>query len=38
VLGLYLSESEGANFWLSGITTDAQNRGVEEILIASVNA
>ncbi len=27
VLGLYLSESEGANFWLS-VLTDLQNRGV----------
>ena len=25
-LGLYLSESEGANFWLS-VLTDLQNRG-----------
>lgn len=33
VLGLYLSESEGANFWLS-VLTDLQNRGVEDILIA----
>ena len=32
VLGLYLSESEGANFWLS-VLTDLQNRGVEDILI-----
>jgi len=36
VLGLYLSESEGANFWLS-VLTDLQNRGVEDILIASVD-
>jgi transposase-like protein len=36
VLGLYLSESEGANFWL-GVLTDLQNRGVEDILIASVD-
>ena len=36
VLGLYLSESEGANFWL-GVLTDIQNRGVEDILIASVD-
>lgn len=33
VLGLYLSESEGANFWLS-VLSDLQNRGVEDILIA----
>ena len=36
VLGLYLSESEGANFWLS-VLTDLQARGVEDILIASVD-
>jgi transposase-like protein len=36
VLGLYLSESEGANFWLS-VLTDLQNRGVEDILIASID-
>ena len=36
VLGLYLSESEGANFWLS-VLTDLNNRGVEDILIASVD-
>lgn len=34
ILGLYLSESEGANFWLS-ILTDLNNRGVEDILIIS---
>ena len=36
ILGLYLSESEGANFWLS-VLTDLSNRGVEDILIASVD-
>ena len=36
VLGLYLSESEGANFWL-GMLSDLQNRGVVDILIASVD-
>lgn len=36
VLGLYLSASEGANFWLS-VLTDLQNRGVQDILIASVD-
>ncbi|MBF2754997.1 MAG: IS256 family transposase [Gammaproteobacteria bacterium AqS3] len=36
VLGLYLSESEGATFWLS-VLTDLSNRGVEDILIASVD-
>ncbi|MDC0257930.1 IS256 family transposase [Crocinitomicaceae bacterium] len=33
VLGMYLSESEGANFWLQ-VLTDLNNRGVEDILIA----
>jgi len=36
VLGLYLSESEGANFWL-GVLSDLQNRGIKDILIASVD-
>jgi len=36
ILGLYLSEAEGANFWLS-VLTDLQARGVEDILIASVD-
>jgi transposase-like protein len=36
ILGLYLSESEGANFWLS-VVTDLQNRGVEDVLIAAVD-
>lgn len=36
VLGLYLSESEGANFWLS-VLCDLQNRGVKDILIACVD-
>ncbi|MBT2915679.1 transposase, partial [Vibrio anguillarum] len=35
LLGLYLSESEGANYWLS-VLTDLYNRGVEDILIACV--
>lgn len=33
VLGMYISESEGANFWLQ-LLTDLQNRGLEDILIA----
>jgi len=33
VLGIYISESEGANFWLS-VLTDLHNRGLEDILIA----
>lgn len=36
VLGLYLSESEGANFWLS-VLSDLQNRGGRDILIAYVD-
>ena len=36
ILGLYLSESEGANFWLS-VLTDLNNRGLEDILIACVD-
>lgn len=33
VLGMYISESEGANFWLQ-VLTDLQNRGLEDVLIA----
>ena len=36
VLGLYVSENEGANFWL-GVLTDLHHRGVQDILIASVD-
>ena len=36
ILGLYLGENEGANFWLS-VLTDLNNRGLEDILIASVD-
>jgi transposase-like protein len=36
ILGLYLSENEGANFWLQ-VLTDLNNRGVQHILIASVD-
>lgn len=36
VLGMYISKSEGANFWLS-VLTDLQNRGVEDILIACID-
>ncbi len=36
ILGIYLSESEGAHFWLS-VLTDLSNRGVQDILIASVD-
>ena len=36
ILGLYVSESEGANFWLQ-VLTDLQNRGVKDVLIASID-
>jgi len=36
VLGMYVSESEGANFWLQ-VLTDLQHRGLEDILIASID-
>ncbi len=36
VLGLYISESEGASFWLS-VLTDLKNRGIEDILIVAVD-
>ena len=36
LLGMYVSQSEGANFWLS-VLTDLQNRGVKDILIACVD-
>ncbi len=36
LLGMYVSENEGANFWL-GVLTDLQNRGVEDILIACID-
>ncbi len=35
VLGFYLAESEGANFWL-GVLNDLKERGVEDILIACI--
>jgi len=36
ILGIYLSENEGASHWLS-VLTDLQNRGVEDILIACID-
>src|SRR4030066_780573 len=36
LLGMYVSESEGANFWLS-VLTDLQHRGVQDILIACID-
>lgn len=32
ILGMYISESEGANFWL-GVLTELNNRGLNDILI-----
>jgi putative transposase len=36
LLGLWIGEAEGARFWLS-VLTELKNRGVEDILIASVD-
>lgn len=36
VLGLWISESEGAKFWL-GIITELSNRGIKDILIACID-
>ena len=36
VLGLYISENEGANFWLQ-VLTDLSNRGIADILIACID-
>jgi len=36
VLGLYISENEGANFWLQ-VLTDLSNRGISDILIACID-
>jgi len=36
LIGIYLSENEGAKFWLS-VLTDLKQRGVEDILIACVD-
>lgn len=36
ILGIYLSDNEGASHWLS-VLTDLQNRGVEDILIACID-
>ncbi|MFT7388764.1 MAG: putative transposase, partial [Candidatus Endobugula sp.] len=37
LLGMWMSENEGATFWLS-VLTDLQNRGVKHVLIACVYA
>ncbi len=36
LLGLWLSENEGAKFWLN-VLTELQNRGVKDILIACID-
>jgi transposase-like protein len=36
LLGLYISENEGARFWLN-VLADIQNRGVRDILIACID-
>lgn len=36
VLGMYVSQSEGANFWL-GVITDLKQRGIDDILIACID-
>nr|MBD3623302.1 IS256 family transposase [Sunxiuqinia sp.] len=36
LIGMYVSESEGANFWLS-VLTDLKARGVQDILIACID-
>jgi putative transposase len=36
VLGMYVSHSEGANFWL-GVINDLKQRGVEDILIICID-
>ena len=36
LLGLWIGEAEGAKFWLS-VLTELENRGVQDILIASVD-
>jgi len=36
LLGMYVSENEGANFWLS-VLTDLKHRGVQDVLIACID-
>ncbi|QZT36737.1 IS256 family transposase [Halosquirtibacter xylanolyticus] len=36
LIGMYVSESEGAKFWLN-VLTDLKNRGVNDILIACID-
>ena len=37
LLGMWISENEGAKFWLN-VLTELQNRGIKDILIACVDA
>ena len=36
LLGLYISENEGARFWLN-VLSDIQNRGVKDVIIACID-
>ena len=36
LIGMYVSESEGANFWLS-VLTDLKARGMKDVLIACID-
>jgi transposase-like protein len=36
LLGLWVGEAEGANFWLS-VLTELKNRGIQEILVACID-
>ena len=36
ILGIWIGETEGARFWL-GVLSEIKNRGVEDVLIASVD-
>ena len=36
LLGLWISEAEGSNFWLN-VLTELKNRGVKDILLASID-
>ena len=36
IVGIYVSESEGAHFWLS-VLNDLKARGIQDILIASID-
>jgi len=36
ILGIYIGQNESSSFWLS-VLTDLQNRGVQDILIASID-